>query len=127
MKSELNPSENTLSLNFIKESTGWHIDLPEWSGAKADLQMVAGADTFLDFLSDNGDKVNMLASTSNSFDYTGILKKIADKGEGGGADYDLMEYDKVIYPDGGHLMWLCDVTKFVFGQLPDTIYFKELN
>jgi len=39
----------------------------------------------------------------------------------------LMEYDKVIYPDGGHLMWLCDVTKFVFGQLPDTIYFKELN
>lgn len=119
---------NILNLNFVKESTGWYIDLPEWTGSKADLQMVSGADTFLDFLSDNGDKVSLTASTNNNCEYSGVLKKVQDRQVGGGADYDLMQYDNVIYPDGGHPMWLCDVTKFVFnGQLPDTIYFKELN
>ena len=67
-------------------------------------------------------------SVKDDFDYSGVLKKVQDREEGGGADYDLMQYDNVIYPDGGHLMWLCDVTKFVFnGQLPDNIYFKDLN
>lgn len=127
MKSELKASGNTLSLNFIKESTGWYIDLPLWTGEKSDLQMVSGADTFLDFLSDNGTAVSMTASDNGDCDYRGVLKKIKDREQGGGADYDLMEYDKVIYPGGAHPMWLCDVTKFVFGQLPDTIYFKELN
>ena len=128
MKSELKASQDILNLKFVKESTGWYIDLPEWTGEKGDLQMVSGADTFLDFLSDNGDRVDMNASISGDYEYTGVLKKVRDRPIGGGADYNLMEYDKVIYPEGGHPMWLCDVTKFVFGgQLPDTIYFKELN
>jgi hypothetical protein len=35
---------------FEKELDGWYVDLPEWEGSKADLQMVMGADTFLDIL-----------------------------------------------------------------------------
>ena len=37
---------------FYKEETGrWYVDLPEWEGEKAELEMVLGADTFLEILS----------------------------------------------------------------------------
>ena len=125
MKTESTNPANLFHLTFVKEGISWYIDLPLWTGDKADLQMVAGADTFLDFLSNNGDRVEMMASKNGEGDYSGILKKVNDRPVGGGADYELIEYQNVTFPNGGHPMWLCDVTKFVFGQLPDTIYFKN--
>ena len=48
---------------FYKDNTGWFIDLPEYInsglGTKANLAMVLGADTFLDKLSNNGDKITL--------------------------------------------------------------------
>jgi len=33
-------------LKFYKEADErWYVELPEWEGSKADLEMVAGADT----------------------------------------------------------------------------------
>ena len=49
---------NYIEKRFYKENGIWYIDLPEFIeqglGTKANLMMVDGADTFLDFLSDNG-------------------------------------------------------------------------
>jgi hypothetical protein len=46
---------------FYKDDQGWFIDLPEFLeaglGTKGNLAMVAGADTLLDRLSNNGDEV----------------------------------------------------------------------
>ena len=33
---------------FNKEQGNWYIDLSNWYGTKAELQMVAGADSLLD-------------------------------------------------------------------------------
>ncbi len=46
------------NLKFYKEKDGrWYVDLPEWTGSKADLEMVCGADTLLDKLSKEGNRV----------------------------------------------------------------------
>ena len=42
---------------FNKEQGKWYIVLPTWEGTKGELQMVGGADTLLDHLSNNGDTV----------------------------------------------------------------------
>ena len=110
---------------FYKDEYGWFIDLPGWEGEKYDLQMVAGADTFLDLLSQGETDVYVTLSTKPfencevlMFEHYGRLEAW-ELGEG--AWYVLSTYK------GQHYdlkMWLCDVTKFVFGDLPDKIYFK---
>ena len=36
---------------FYRDDIGWFVDLPEWEGERWELQMVMGADSFLDVLS----------------------------------------------------------------------------
>jgi len=128
MKSELTVSNEAMPLSFTKEDNGnWYIDLPEWEGDKADLQMVAGADDFLDFLSNNGNKSHLLVCTEEcGHKHDGFLVKDEETSDGG-AWYYLWEYDGVIYEKSGSRMWLCSVTKFVFGELPDTIAFTNVG
>jgi hypothetical protein len=48
---------------FIKEGREWYIDLPEYlasGGSKGDLQMVEGADTMLDIISEGATEVCLL-------------------------------------------------------------------
>ena len=47
---------------FYKIQDQWFIDLPQWEGSIADLQMVAGADTFLDILAQGDDNVYVTLS-----------------------------------------------------------------
>ncbi|MEJ6979684.1 DUF6717 family protein [Pedobacter sp. P351] len=78
---------------FYKENTGeWYVDLPDYPGPKADLQMVAGADTFLDKL---GGKSNIVSLTVSEEPFGGsehlkLLKECT--GEEGGGDYILETY-----------------------------------
>ena len=53
---------------FNKENGSWYIDLPNWEGTKAELQMVAGADTLLDKLSNQGTSVNVTMSIEKKSD-----------------------------------------------------------
>lgn len=111
-----------MKLTFEKESSNeWYIVLPEWTGDKADLQMVCGADTFLDMIS----KGETLVSVDIEHEITNekgfpkfVLSKRHDTPEIGGAMY----YISSFYEDNFE-MWLCDVTRYVFdGDLPSTIY-----
>jgi len=105
-------------LNFIKESNLWYIDIPEWTGSKAELRMVSGADTLLDVLdTNNNNKVYVEVDTEifNNFDIK--LSKIINVF--GGASY--MAKSK----NFNKPLWLCAVTKYVFGGiLPKKIYIK---
>ena len=48
---ERSAKTTSYQLAFVKEKSGrWYIDLPEWEGAHANLEMVAGADLLLDHL-----------------------------------------------------------------------------
>ncbi len=128
MKSELKVSTEALPLSFTKESNGnWYVDLPDWEGEKASLQMVEGADDFLDFLSDSGDKCSLLVCPNTcAHKHDGLLVKDEDTDDGG-AWYYLWEHDGVIYEKNGSRMWLCSVTQYVFGHLPDTIKFSQVK
>lgn len=112
---------------FYKEVTGeWYVDLPEWEGAKEELQMVSGADTFLDILSEGEAEVFVVLSKYHFEDSSFLEMKSLGRLEGweigSGAWYKLISYRGITFPDLD--IWLCDVTKFVFGDFPKRIYFS---
>jgi len=121
----MNVAENLTAYKFIKEQTGkWYIDLPEWKGNKTDLEMVEGADTMLDYVGKGNAEVELILA-EQPFDGSSILKLVHDysKEPGGGGIYLLHEYDNEIL---NQQMWLCEVTEWVFGKLPQVIYFKKI-
>lgn len=107
---------------FYKEGNNWYVDLPTWKGAKSDLLMIGGADTMLDILSNNGTEVNVIIS-EKKFDGSEELhfvKLAEDIGEGA--------YYNMPFHKGNALnlsVFLCDVTLFVFGKFPETIFIKN--
>lgn len=113
-------------IKFEKEGLDWFAVIPEWEGSKADLQMVCGADTWLDILS-QGEWHVWLTISDEPFEGAEELKLIAlgqfDEMEvGSGASYKLNTTLSGIAYDLE--MWLCDVTKFVFGDFPKIIYYR---
>ena len=103
------------TFTFKKESDNrWYIILPSWTGDKSDLEMVCGADTMLDIMSQGDNTVYMTMNTVPYHEHNFTLTHRIDFD--GGAWYDLKsdmhEFE----------VWLCHVTKFVFGELPKTIY-----
>lgn len=110
---------------FYKDEEGWFVDLPEWEGEKWELQMVSGADTFLEILSQGESEVNIVLSktefeTANKLDFI-ELGRLEGFEMGTGSWYLLKDYNGITY---NLKMWLCDVTVFVFKEFPKIIYFK---
>ena len=112
---------------FIKEGAQWFIDLPEYianGGAKGDLQMVEGADTMLDNIAAGSDRVT-LALDRAAFDGADLLTlvELCDPVIGGGIyNLEFFEGNKV-----SQQMWLCAVTQFVFGDMPEKIFLKRVT
>lgn len=106
-------------LSFQKEPSGrWYIVLPWWLGPKAALEMVQGADTFLDCLSQGANVITIEVSTREKSGYEPIIKYMDDYVDG--AYYETVTGDKM------HRMWLCGVTDYVFGTMPKTIWYKTI-
>ena len=107
------------NLKFVKENNQWYIDLPEWEGSKAELEMVAGADTLLDYLAKDKITVSVLVSETELDDNAVVLSKTLDLQNG--ADYLVSNCPAV------DNLWLCDVTKHVYGYMPEYlfVYFKN--
>jgi len=105
---------------FVFPKYRWYVDLPEWGGSKEDLEMIEGADTMLDIISQGENNV-ILTISLEFFNSCDVLEKIEDTPSIGGALYIMKYYNGVEY---NLQLWLCDVTKFVFGYLPEKIYIK---
>lgn len=101
-----------MKLNFEKDNTGWYIILPEWKGPRSSLAMVAGADTLLDELSSGGNFISLNISLEQKDNYLRLTK--VKNCWFNGADY--------VVSSTGKKVWLCNVTKFVFGNFPKDIY-----
>ena len=101
---------------FYREDGRWYVDLPHWKGTKGELQMVAGADKWVDKLSNGKGRVALQLDTK-PFDDCDTLKRFLKTPIIGGAWYNTKD---------GHTMWLCKVTEFVFGSMPKHIYYKPL-
>jgi len=111
---------------FYKESDNrWYIDLPEWTGSKADLEMVAGADNMLDYMAEGNNEVHAYISEIE-FECADVLKLkgLADD-IGNGAYYFMKKYRGI---EINLSLWLCDVTLFVFnGKFPEYIFIASTN
>lgn len=109
-------------IRFYKEDTRWFADLPEYieaGGERDDLEMVMGADDWLDELSDYGEFIALRLSTEK------LRNKITiSDWDDSGATYIAHEYNEETV---NHVLWLCAVTKFVFGEFPETIYYEKIN
>lgn len=108
--------------HFIKESGCWYIDLPQFlarGGSKNDLQMVEGADALLRLMARGKSNIYIRMDTE-PFDGADVLElvQLCDAPKGGG--YYLMHTcrSRII----NKKIWLCDVTLFVFGDMPQRIY-----
>ena len=85
--------------------------------------MVAGADTLLDVVSDSFPEVFLEVSTKHieGFD---VMEKTVNSFCESGACYNVGVFDGM---EVNSIVWLCDVTRFVFGDMPDRIYAKVLR
>lgn len=119
-------------LRFYKEIGGdWFVDLPKYLnegiGDKFDLQMVCGADTWLDILSQGEDQVylNISDNEIEGFEFLEMNQETFVHGLSVGADYECKSYQNIDY---NHKLWLCPVTLYVFGEeYPKIIYYKVLS
>lgn len=108
-------------LSFERDPDGsWYIILKEWKGPRGMLQMVSGADDFLDMIAgdDNLVTLDVVLTPESGYDRVEMLGKGLY-----GADYYIESYAGTkIY----HKFWLCPVTTFVFGGVyPEVMYIKK--
>jgi hypothetical protein len=110
---------------FIKTDGEWFIDLPEYieqGGSAGDLQMVDGADTMLEVMAGTNESVTLTIATGpfeNADEL--VLTEKCDPIIGGG--YYLMKTYRG--QEINRSMWLCQVTEFVFGDLPERIFVRQ--
>ena len=103
------------NLRFYRDDGLWYVDLPEWEGDRDELLMVAGADTMLEVL--GGGKSEVSAITGDEpFKDAFILHLIEYHEEDNSGTY------WVEVNDIGMPVWLCHVTSFVFGKIPNNVY-----
>lgn len=110
------------TFEFQKNQNGeWYLILPSWQGDPGDLQMVEGADEWLELLS-QGTKSLKLKLADKKFNDANCLTlmRLREENLGGGGIYYLEKYRNQTV---GLKLWLCDVTSFVFGHIPQRIYF----
>ena len=111
-------------LNFVKLAGKWFVHLPNYPGHYSDLEMVLGADVMCDMI-DTHDigYITVIVDTEpseNHFtarEYTlDFVNSTTSNGEQDGANYRMREYKLDV--------WLCNVTKYVFGEFPATFYIR---
>ncbi len=106
------------NFRFYKLDNKWYVDLPDWEGSIDELEMVCGADIMLDIISQSDNEIYITMSDTY-FDNATTLVKYKDTPEIGGAEYIFTKWHNIDYDMN---IWLCVVTEFVFGYLPNIIY-----
>lgn len=109
-----------MKIRFYNRDGRWFADVPGWiesGGTEEDCEMVYGADTWLEYLSNGGD--NLFLDLSESEELREMIYKIED--DEFGATYMADTYKNQVF---NHKMWLCPVTKFLFNKYPNVIYYE---
>lgn len=109
---------------FYKDpDNSWYIDLPEWTGSKASLEMVSGADTMLEYLSEGSNEVYAYLS-EEYFENSDKIEFIRETDEiGEGAFYKITSFRGV---EINVNMWLCGVTEWLYKKYPKVIYIQTI-
>lgn len=100
-------------ISFALLANRWYAVLSDYPGTVEDLEMVAGADKFLD--SFGKPIVNCIVSTEEIEGYDYKLEVFDEEPQSG------------YYRYGNETLWLCSVNKWFWGgEHPRTIYVKVL-
>ena len=109
-------------LRFYRSGTEWFADVPQHT--KAENQMVAGADTLLDRVSNGADEVFVVLSSDIPNPGEWKLHLHIVEHDKYGATYRV----KAAGQEGFHLAWLCNVAHTVFGgEHPTDIYVHSIS
>ena len=115
-------NKRNINLTFKREESGkWYVQLP--LVPHPNRQMVAGADTLLSELA--GDKNTIHCTVNNEFHKPDNITVELDcrDNSGYGAHYEVAtRLDSV----NTEKVWLCPVTKIVFGTYPKVIYVSDI-
>ena len=115
---KLNGNKRELTMRFYKEERTWYADVNGWPGPKAMCAMVDGADVFLDYLSNNGDEVTLDLSLDPKQGYDVLNYRYPHPANDGA-------YYSTQMGDSEHILWLCGVTEFVFGYMPEEVWYRK--
>jgi hypothetical protein len=113
--------------SFVKEETCWYLDLPQYlaqGGRKAELQLIEGADELLNLFA-RRKKTASVQMDVVPFEGADVLElvELCDAPKGGGMYLIRTCRNRTI----NKTIWLCDVTLFVFGDMPERIYIKAVE
>lgn len=111
----INPKD--FELGFVRENGAWYADIKNWpKQAKAACLMVGEASYLLSYYAGSNDYIKFNITT-NACDHLAWLSK--RKEDDHGATY-------ICNNPGLSEVWLCNVTKFIFGEHPQNIYIKSI-
>lgn len=102
-------------IKFVKLANHWFVHLPEYQGAPDDLLMVSGANIILESI--DCDKKGILTFVVWEPDVETPHLTLIESDENG-ATY---ESDAFV-----QYVWLCNVTKHIFGKFPEKICYKKI-
>lgn len=108
-----------MRLVFKKICNRWFCEVPNWISSIDDLEMVDGADEFIEHLA-NGYEIVIADLTNYPIpepDY--VWEKISDDAFGATYKEKLSSWQRT--------MWLCPVTIHVFEEYPETIWVKNIS
>jgi hypothetical protein len=120
--------------NFYQEEDGrWYIDLPEYIesgvGTKSNLEMVAGADTFLSTLAQGETSITLKFTDEEFVDHDVELIRSSNYGYTSEL-MDDVELDAGAWytvKDNNHDLWLCPVVLYLFNNTyPQNIFIQIL-
>lgn len=108
-------------LNFVKLAGYWFAHLPDYEGDPSDLEMVDGADVLCVMLDHQENGLIYSTISDEPLEEESMSDNIytldfVNSTEGIGANYRCREFKLDL--------WLCNVTKYVFGKFPETIYVR---
>lgn len=109
-------------LTFVKLCNNWYVDLPQYGGELAELEMVAGADELLQEIADQSDKTHQVTLEIVEDNRDSDIQLYLASHDSAGGTYKVYSNGKFKTKE----LWLCNVTKFVFGEHPDEIFVKIL-
>ena len=106
-----------MQLSFVKLAGSWFAHLPDYPGDPGDLLMVEGADELCDIIEERNKYLNGIITIE-------VFEEVpSDEIYDFKLTFDELLSDGAIYTvDNDMSIWLCSVTKYVFGGFPKTLY-----
>lgn len=101
-------------ISFVRLAGRWFIHLPVYPGLPDDLEMVMGADTLCERIDTKKTGYITVRVSDEPLNDGELVLNFVENTDDLGAWYKLEKFDLDV--------WLCNVTKYVLGYFPQSIY-----